>query len=128
MGASADAAAVDSEVGREISILSGAKRTILSAGAAGNNVTTGSPVDPSCPRGSAEMRKMILRSGVLGVATLAVLGVAAAPSYAAGQPYCPGPPLGTFWGTTVNADGVHTDTYISWNFPSAGINFRTRSC
>jgi hypothetical protein len=74
---------------------------------------------------------------VLASAGLMALAVTAAPSYAAappaapnatGQPYCPGPPLGTFWSTTVDANGVHTDTYLNIGFPSPGLNIRTRSC
>jgi hypothetical protein len=76
---------------------------------------------------------------MLAAAALAALAVAApsyaAPSYAAqpapdatGQPYCPGPPLGMFWSTTANADGTHTDIYISINFPSPGLNIRSRTC
>jgi hypothetical protein len=83
------------------------------------------------------MRGLVLRSAVLASAALAALAVSAAPSYAAqpaagpivpGQPYCPGPPLGTYWGTTVNANGGHTDTYLNFGFPSPGLNIRTRSC
>jgi hypothetical protein len=83
------------------------------------------------------MRGLMLRSAVLASAALAAVAVTGTPSYAVqplaapaatGQPYCPGPPLGTFWGTTTDANGGHTDTYISINFPSPGLNIRTRSC
>lgn len=83
------------------------------------------------------MRGLLLRSAVLASAALAAVAVAGTPSYAAqstvapnatGQPYCPGPPLGTFWGTTVDANGRHTDTYINIGFPSPGLNIRTRTC
>ena len=74
------------------------------------------------------MGRLMLRSAVLASAALVAVAVSGAPSYAAGTPYCPGPPLGTFWSTTTNANGTHTDTYISIGFPSPGLNIRTRTC
>lgn len=74
------------------------------------------------------MTRAIVRGGVLACAGLAVLAVSAPARADVGQPYCPGPPLGTFTGTTVDENGVHTDHFVTIGWPLGGIRTWSRSC